>query len=325
MGKTKSFAPKQFFEQWLPRLIALSVFAYLIYSLVFRQDEFSWLHITLLLIVIVLILAPMASRLKVLNLIDFTSKLNSLEREQQETKSQLIELSNQISSVVSMRVNPIQIMTTGSADTLKELKELFQSFRESESEVHRTVSIEEDAKYTKEEFLRRAYGYRSKAYTLLLLTMVFQVAIREHRASTSADYVEGSTMSEKIPNMIKKVLANGLDTVFPIMVTDEKSGESRSVITPGIIEKLQLINSLIELCEKIESGESELPPRADIDSLFDSIGEALATIGAGLEVIGTYSILYQYRMTNAIEALEREIRQADTEQRPIHFPPPKSD
>lgn len=322
MGKTKSFAPKQFFEQWLPRLIALSVFAYLIYSLVFRQDEFSWLHITLLLIVIALILAPMASRLKVLNLIDFTSKLNSLEREQQETKSQLIELSNQISSVVSMRVNPIQIMTTGSADTLKEL---FQSFRKSESEVHRTVSIEEDAKYTKEEFLRRAYGYRSKGYTLLLLTMVFQVAICEHRVSTSADYVEGSTMSEKIPNMIKKVLDNGLDTVFPIMVTDEKSGESRSVITPGIIEKLQLINSLIELCEKIESGESELPPRTDIDSLFDSIGEALATIGAGLEVIGTYSILYQYRMTNAIEALKREIGQADTEQRPIHFPPPKSD
>jgi len=323
MGKTKSFAPKQFFEQWLPRLIALSVFAYLIYSLVFRQDEFSWLHIVMLLIVIVLILAPMASRLKVLNLIDFTSRLNSLEQEQQEAKSQLTELRNQISSVVSMRVNPIQIMTTGSVDTLKEL---FQSSRKSESEVHRTVSSEEDAKYTKEEFLRRAHGYCYGAYVLLLLTMLFQVAMREHRASISADFVvEGSTMRERIPNMIKKVLDNGLDTVFPIMVTDEKSGESRSVIAPGIIEKLQLINSLIGLCEKIESGESELPPRTDIDSLFDSIIEALATIGSGLEVIGTDSILYQYRMRNAIEALKTEIGQADAEQRPIHFPPPKSD
>ena len=322
MKNSNSFTLKAFFEQWLPRLIALGVFAYLIYSLLFRQDEFSWLHIAALAIVIALILAPMASRLKVLNLIDFNSKLNDVMQEQQETKREMNELKNQISTFVSMRVSPIQIMTTNGSEVFREL---FSSLRKTESEVDSTVSIEKDTKYTKEAFLRRAYGYRFRAHALLLLTMAFQVAVREHRAFEPADFVEGNTINEKIPNMLKRVLDNGLDIVFPIVVTDEKSGETRSVITPEIIENLQLINSLIDLCQKIENNEIELPPRHDIDNLFDKITEALSTIGAGLEVVGTNSILYQYRMLNTIETLKREIEQADTEQRPIRFPPPNSD
>ena len=321
MKNSNSFALKSFLEQWLPRLIALGVFAYLIYSLLFRQDEFSWLHIAALAIVIALILAPMASRLKVLNLIDFNSKLNDVMREQQEAKREVNELKNQISTFVSMRVSPIQIMTTNGSAVFREL---LSSFRKTESEVDSTVSIEKDTKYTKETFLRRAYGYRFRAHALLLLTMAFQVAVREHREFEPADFVEGNTMSEKIPNMIKRVLDNGLDTVFPIRIIDEKSGETKSVITPEIIENLQLINSLIDLCQKIENNEIELPPRHDIDNLFDKITEALSTIGVSLEVVGTNSILYQYRMLNTIETLKREIEQADAEQRPIRFPPPNS-
>lgn len=322
MKNNNSFALKSFFEQWLPRLIALSVFAYLIYSLIFREDTFSGLHLGALAIILALILAPMASRLKLLNFIDFSSKLNDLRQEQQDTKREFNELRNQISTVISMRVSPIQILTTSGSEGLKEL---VSSFGKTESEVDSTVSIEKDTKYTKEEFLRRAYGYRTKAYALLLLTMAFQVAIREHRAYEPADSVEGDTMDEKIPNLLKRILDNGLDTVFPIGVIDEKSGEARSVITPEIVEGLKQINSLLDLRQKIENDEIELPSRLDIDNLFGKIGNALNTIGAGLEVVGTYSILYQYRMINAIEALKKEIEQADIEQRPIRFPPPNSD
>jgi hypothetical protein len=168
----------------------------------------------------------MASRLKVLNLIDFNSKLNDVMREQQEAKREVNELKNQISTFVSMRVSPIQIMTTNGSAVFREL---LSSFRKTESEVDSTVSIEKDTKYTKETFLRRAYGYRFRAHALLLLTMAFQVAVREHREFEPADFVEGNTMSEKIPNMIKRVLDNGLDTVFPIRIIDEKSGETKSV------------------------------------------------------------------------------------------------
>jgi len=282
MKNSDSFALKSFFEQWLPRLIALSIFAYVIYSLTFRGDTFSGLHIGALAIILALILAPMASRLKVLNFIEFSSKLNDLKREQQETKSQLSELRNQISTVVSTRVSPIQIVTTNGSV----VRELFSSLKKKEKEE------EKDTEYTREEFLRRAYGYRSRAYALLNLTTAFQIAMREHRAFEVADFAEGDTMDEKIPNMIKRILDNGLDSVFPIRLIDEKSGEIRSVITPEIIEGLKQINSLIDLSQKIENDEIELPPHLEINNLFDKVGDALATIGVGLEVVGTNFILF---------------------------------
>ena len=82
---------------------------------------------------------------------------------------------------------------------------------------------------------------------------------------------------------------------------------------------------MLGLSQKIENDEIELPPRPDIDSLFDKIHDALATIGLSLEVVGTNSILYQYRVTSAIEALKKEIQQSEIEQRPMRFPPPNSD
>jgi KaiC/GvpD/RAD55 family RecA-like ATPase len=82
---------------------------------------------------------------------------------------------------------------------------------------------------------------------------------------------------------------------------------------------------LIDLSQKIENDEIELPSRLDIDSLFNKVGNALATIGLGLEVVGINSILFQYKMTSAINALRKEIEQSEIEQRPISFPPQNSD
>jgi hypothetical protein len=316
MKNSDSFPLKSFFEQWLPRLIALSIFAYVIYSLIFRGDKSSGLHVGAFAIVLALILAPMASRLKVLNIIEFSSKLDDLKKEQQETRSQLNELRNQISTVVSTRVNPIQIVTT---DISKVVSELLSGLKKTEKEE------EKDTKYTREEFLRRSYGYRSRAYVLLRMTMVFQIAMREHRKFELADYKTGDTMDEKISNMIKRILDNGLDSVFPIRLTNEKSGETMSVITPEIVEGLKQINSLIELSQKIETDEIKLPPRLEIDSLFNRIGDALSTIGLSLEVVGTNYILYQYGMASAIEALRKELEQSEIEQRPMRFPPPNTD
>lgn len=314
MEKSNSFPLKLFFEQWLPRLIALSIFAYLIYSLIFRGDAFSTLHIGALAIILVLILAPMAGVLNVFNF-QFRSKLNNLETEQQKTTSQLSELRSQISTFVSTRVNPIQIVTTdGSA-----LTELFSTLKKTEE------PEKKDKEYTKEEFLRRTHGYLSKAYVLLLLTAAFQIAVREHRAFELADYVEGNTMYEKIPKMVKGILDNGLDSVFPIKLIDSETGEVSSVITPEIIEGLEQINSLIDLSQKIENDEIELPSELDIDSLFDKVGTSISTIGLSLEAVGTNSILYQYRITSKLNTLKKEIAQAEVEQRPMRFPPPNSD
>lgn len=314
MDKSNSFSLKLFLEQWLPRLIALSIFAYLIYSLIFRGDAFSSLHIGALAIMLVLILAPMAGVLKVFNF-EFRSKLNDLEREQQKTTSQLSELSSQISTVISTHVNPIQIVTTNGSV----VREIFSSLKKTEKEEKR------NQEYTKEEFLRLAHGYLSKAYVLLLLTASFQIAVLEHRAFELSDHLEGKTMYERIPQMLKRILDNGLDMVFPIRLIDEKSGEASSVITPEILEGLEQINSLIDLCQKIKDDQIEVPSHLSIDSLFDKVGNSISTVGLSLEVVGTNSILYQYRFTSRINALKKEIEQAEIEQRPIRFPPPNSD
>jgi len=197
-----------------------------------------------------------------------------------------------------------------SPEELYEFKEKILSLA-SQDELE--ASSLEEISDAKEEFLRRAYGYRHRAYILLLMTMSFQTAMREHRVFESSDFAEGNTMDEKIPNMIKRILDNGLETVIPIRIIDEKSGETMSVITPEIIEGLNQINSLLDLYKRIENNEIELPSRLDINNLFDKIGDALTTLAAGLEVVGTHSILYEYRMTSAIEALKNELEQAEAE------------
>lgn len=193
------------------------------------------------------------------------------------------------------------------------------------SEPKSEIVINGELVRSKEEFLRRAYGYRYRAYTVLLMTMVFQIAACEHRAFEPADFATGDTMDEKIPNMIKRIIDNGLDTTFPIRVVEEKGGEAISVITPEILDGLKQINSLLDLYQKIENDETELPSRRDIDSLFDNIKDALATLSAALEIVGSHSVIFEYRMTGAIEALKNELKQAEAEQRPVRFPPPNPD
>ena len=111
MGENNSFGQKLFLEQWLPRLIAIGILIYLTYSLFFKQHQFSSLHIYALLITAALILAPMASRLRVFNLIDFNYRLDGLQQEQQETKSQLNEINTKISNIIFANVNPVQQTT----------------------------------------------------------------------------------------------------------------------------------------------------------------------------------------------------------------------
>lgn len=322
MKNSSSFTLKTFLEQWLPRLIALSIFAYLIWSLFFKQDTLSGLHITALAIIAVLILAPMSSRLRLFNFIDFSSKLNGVMQEQQETKRELNELRNQISTFVSTRVSPVQVVTMNGS---KVLRELLADLRRTETQTDSDMSMKKDDKYTREGFLRKAYGYCHVAFALLMLTLSFQVAVREHRGREPTDVMDGNTMSEKISNMIKRILDNDLETVFPLYTIDDNSGKKTPVITPEVKENLQLVNSLIDLYQRIEKGEIELPSHQDIYSLFDKVGDVLIVIGASLEAVATQSILYQYRMTSAIEGLKREIKQADIDQRPINIPPPNSD
>lgn len=301
MEKSNSFPLKLFFEQWLPRLIALSIFAYLIYSLIFRGDAFSALHIGALAIILVLILGPVASRLKVFNLIDFNSKLDGLRQEQQETKAHLNQLTNQISTVstaLSIRFNPVQVVS------LQGLEQLISNSQQTKSQLP-----DEGGKYTKTEFLRRTNGFRYRALPLLMLTRSFQITINEHRLfSSDLDTIQGETIDERIKNLVHIILQNDLRTAFPIEVIDEKTAKTCKypVITADTLDGLRQIYSLLDLSHKIETGEEELPSPRDIDNLFNKIDSTLATIGAGLEIVATESILTNYRVTSTLDSLKEK-------------------
>jgi hypothetical protein len=306
MEKSNLFPHKLFLEQWLPRLVALTILAYLGYSLLFKQDHLSWLHIILLAMAIGLILAPMASRLRVANLIDFNSKLDGLKQEQQETRTQLKQLRNQISSTISMRSNPIQVVTFDG------IRELLLADKQAITQLAGDSSTAKNAKYSKDAFLRTANRYCSIAFPLLMLTRTFQVTANEHRFYTAEmDFDENHTRSETIKDLVTSVLATDLTTLFPFQLIDEKNQQKHSVITPDVIQGLHSITTLADLYEKVQTGDEELPSPPDIDPLFKKVAYALATLTAALEVLASNSILYRHRLTSFVDNLGADIQTAD--------------
>ncbi|MBA7666732.1 hypothetical protein ES703_74813 [subsurface metagenome] len=173
---------------------------------------------------------------------------------------------------------------------------------EGESKVRSTGEIIK----TKEEFLRRAYAIRARARAILSLAHVFQIAIREHRLYEEKDEIEGENYDEKTCNTLKKILDNGLKTLLPIYLVNGKGGKPKPLPWKAIEEKVVLLNRIIELRQKVEKGEIELPERSEINELFDKVGDALGDIFVGLIAIGSQSIISEYRVHKFIEELEKK-------------------
>jgi hypothetical protein len=315
MGKGNPFPFKLFLELWLPRLIALAILGYLAYSLFFRQDQFSWLHITALLIATALILAPMASRLKISNLIDFNSKLDGLEREQQETKNQLNELRNQISTAISMRVSPVQVVSFEGA------RDLLLAAHQATEQLAVNTSTHTTAQDTKEQFLRRVSNICGIAFPILILARSFQVTINEHRIFVS-DIPQSYNQNESLKHLVTSILEHDLTTIVPLVLRGQDDQKAESVVTPEVLEGLKQLPYLVDLYQQVKSGEQELTLLPHIDALLDKVSLALATIGGVLDVLGSHAILYKYEAQTAIKALLDKIDIPDADQTSPSTTPP---
>jgi hypothetical protein len=306
MQKSNSLPHKLFLEQWLPRLVALTILAYLGYSLLFKQDHLSWLHIILLAMAIGLILAPMASRLRVSNLIDFKSKLDGLEQEQQETQTQLKQLRNEISSTISMRSNPIQVVTFAG------IREFLLADKQAITQLAGDTSTAKNAKYNKDDFLRTANRYCSMAFPLLMLTRTLQITANQHKFYTAEmDFDENHTRIDTIKDLVTSLVASDLTTLFPFQLIDENNQRKDSVITPAVIEGLHSITTLADLYEKVQTGDDEIPSPPDIDSLLKKVAYSLGTLTLALEVLVSNSTLFRHRFTSFVDNLSAEIQTAD--------------
>lgn len=242
-----------------------------------------------------MILAPMAGRLKLMNILDYESKFNELKQEQLTTRNQLINIQSQISTYFS----PIQQTNIFTAKTFEGLEKFLP--------VHKTLEDKMDKKTQKERFLKRAYQRLSSAYDILYIAIAFQVALHEHRVieMTDYDYDEDDSTNVRINKMLKKLLDNGLETIFPVKLINE-NGEEKTLPVEQIAINLQMIPRLIELLNQVEQDQEVELTTQEIDAMFTNINDSLSEIVTSIVVIGSSSIASYYGITKAIEKVKEK-------------------
>lgn len=306
---------RTFWEQTFPRIaaivIAILAFAYLLYDLLVRGNELSGLHLGILLIVLALVLATIASRLKIVNFLDFNSKLESLR---EETTHELRGLRNQISTAIDLRIRPEQhqmtIFNMGGSLAKPVLEQLVKQYQAST--IPAAGVDNKRTEYSREQFLRRADTYRARAYTILVLARAFQTSILEHRTPEPDDTGNGS-IDERIVYLVEKLIDDGLQIIIPFHI--EK--DTKENIQPQILEEttvnLRLLNSLLDLRNKVDNEEIPLPSRDEVDELIDKVADALSTVQVAIAYRGTLAIMYEYEMMSKIKELRAKYLGSDAE------------
>jgi len=250
----------------------------------------------MLIIMLVLVLAPMARRLKIFNLVDFNSKFNDLQKEQQETKVQLSELRNQISNVMNMDVRSAQYQTNilNFGDVIKLLPAL---------EAHTTVSTldKKDPEQVRQDFLSKAEIRRGRVFSVLAIARELQEAILEHKA-IAAKVVIGDTFDDKISHMSKALIDRGINVLFPFAILGEKGNEVPLTISE-ITEGLQLIDNFLNVRQKVENREIAVPN--DADELLHKIEQAILRIKAAVIVLSTNLIVSEYNLQRSLTQIRK--------------------
>ena len=293
---------RTFWEQLFPRILATGIAVYLVYYLGIRGDALSSLHIWMLVIMLALVLAPMARRLDILNLVHFDSRLGNLQKEQQETKAQLSELSNQISSVIDVWVKPEQHQTTviNMGDLTKLIAEL-----DSSKQVPTTDSIldAKNPEQIREAFLSKAEIRRGRTFSILTIAREFQEAILEHKAMDTK-VVIGDTFDEKICRMSKDLVSRGINILFPFTIEGEDGNQVPTVISE-ITEGLDLIENFLDIRKKVENRELTVPN--EVDSLLQRIELAILDIEAAIIVVGTNLVVTEYNLQQGLAQMRKEL------------------
>ncbi|MBM4447211.1 MAG: hypothetical protein FJ023_07680 [Chloroflexi bacterium] len=263
-------------NQIIPYCVATIAIAYLIYVLAVQGNPIQYIHFWIFVLVVALVLAPLAGKLKIWNLIDFNSKFESLR---EENRRELDQIRNQITSVVQTSIVPMQHQWTvlGIDDNIaKKLAEsITERFKSLTLPTVKGIKIDDP---THLQFLRKAYRYRSSAYEILSTACAFKTAIREHRILRPQELGSG-TNDDRINYMLKFILDGGVELFVP----PPKMAKT--------IKQLQDIQKLLELSKKLDRKETDLPSEKDINKIFNNVHDSLAWISAGIVIIGSQAII----------------------------------
>jgi hypothetical protein len=279
-------------NQIVPYVVAAIATAYLIYVLVVQGDPLQFIHFWIFLLVVVLVLAPLAGRLKIWNLIDFDSKFQSLRN---ETKKELDQIRNQVSSVVQTSIVPMQHQWTVLGVDERMAKKLSESIEEQFKlmSLHRHLNGTKEIDSTRIQFLRRADFYRSRIYVVLSAAHFFHIVIREGRIPESGELGPDAT-DGRISHTLKHILDGGVELFVP----PEEVAKT--------IEELRSIEKLLDLYRSVDSKETNVPSEQEGDQLFDNINSGLSGILAGVLLYGSQAIVAQQNVKRVLKELKEE-------------------
>jgi hypothetical protein len=286
---------KTFWKDDLPRLVAIVIavatFVYLLYDLTVRGQDFTLLHLWILLVVLALVLGSIASRLRILNFIDFKAEVDSLR---EETKRELVEIRNQVSAIVKTEATQKQFtimnLISGSdpqilAQSLEKQYKTLEKPRVGESE----SGLEPE----KDKFFKRVETLITRAFEVFFIGRALQIAIHKNRVPAEAeDNLGTGNIEERTTYLIKAFLDGGIEVFIPI--PEEVNNTKRS---------LEQILKLINIKNKCQSENDQLPPHQEVDKMFDDAIDGLGSISSGIVVFASAAIVSYNKVRSTIKEL----------------------
>lgn len=315
--------PKDFWQQSFPRIgavfLAFGFLFFTLFDLFVRDKEISSFHFWILIAACSLILATIASRLKILNFVDFDSKFKKLEK---TTKQELANIRQQVSASIKQQITPSQnVSTTVNLD----LQSLMKTIGKTD-----VLRYERESDYNRDSFLRRADAYRLYAGSLLQIARMYQIILVKHEfpdinssnTSFTDDKSDQTTFEGSINQRIlywsKDLLNEGIDSLFPFKIEDSDDDNRVTLLKRNTENCLRLLPSFIEEYIKVNANEVEIPPFKEAEKLFRKLADGLDNLRVAIILLGSHSILSLNQLQTSLHEFMDELKSGiDTsEQRP---------
>lgn len=275
----------------IPYLIAILAFAYLVYTLGLKGVALDYMHFWVFLLVVFLVLAPLAERLKLFNVIDFNSKIEALR---QETTRELSEIRNQISSNVSSHVTPIQNQWTLVGVDAEIAGQLIQKFRENPRNAAIPTKDSEGECPSRIEFIRRVERCVYRSYDALAIAHAMQITYIEKRMIEPRDLVDGD-VEDKVDHHLNNLLRDGLRPFVP----DQEIFNTTN--------QLMNLKKLIDLYRMIKLGKDDPSDQEEWEDIISSAHEGITGISIGIAIQSSQLIQASISLRDYITSKKKEL------------------
>jgi hypothetical protein len=277
----------------IPYTVAALALAYLFYTLCLKGVNLGNIHFWVFLLVVFMVLASLAERLKLFNVIDFNSKMEALKK---ETKRELSEIRNQLSSNINSHVTPIQNQWTFVGVDEAVVGPLIQKIKESPDKTSiptkDKVSNGDAPSYI--ELIRKVERCVWRAHDTLGIAFTMQIAFVEKRMVVPKDLVNGEVV-DKVDYYLNNVLKFGLRPFVP----------NEEII--NTTNQLMELKKVIDIYRLIKLEKDNLPDLQGWEGIVLSAHKGVNAVSVGIIVQSNQLIIASTRLHNCLTSMKEEI------------------